>query len=254
MPNSPTNPVRRKRSWAIALLVMLIAVPIGFLVLYLNSAKSGSEFSPDDFTHRDFSYTKVDWLNWTLSGIQREDRTSDFQRSLVQEGWIKPVSNSEKKWDLIADSVTKTESNDFDASILVKYLKMPFWKDWNADANNKRKAKTLWPAVASLARNYAYWAIPDLMDLVIGKAGLSDQGFDVKVSQIVSEALLQNAFQLIEEENFDSAERSLSAAIDYRTSKKLLETRASVYEQLGQSDLAEADRTAADELPQALNQ
>ncbi len=209
--------------------------------------KRGVEFSPDDFTTRSFSYGKIEWLNWTVSGLEHQDHTTLLQQSLVPN-WIQPVTNSKRTWHLVSDSVTRGNSPDFDAKILHDYLQMPFWEDWNAEAKNAIKAKALWPAVATLARNYVYWAIPDLMDLAINQESLSSDSFVLKVNEISVQALLQRGDLLRSDGELEEAEKSLNAAVEFKKTKEILTARADVYDELDKHDLAKADRELADQL------
>lgn len=236
---------RKKTRWIVGSLIVLVTVPIAFIIIIAMSIKQGVEFSPDDFSVRHFSYTRVEWLNWNVSKIAYEDMSTSFHQDLVLDGWVKPVTAKPKTWHLVSDSVSDENSPDFDASILADYLKMPFWEDWNEDAKNKAKAKALWPAVAVLARNYAYWAIPDLMDLVINQKSLTDSQFKTDIKTKVVLALSQNGDLKMSNKDYEGAEKSYTSALEYEVTSALLIARAKAYDELDEPDLATADRQAA---------
>ncbi len=239
---------KRKIPWLAICLSLVVAIFVGFIVIASIGEKTGTEFSPDDFSKRSFSYRKINWLNWTLRKISYYPSTSTFEQSLVTDGWIKPTNQTPKTWHLVRDNVSSQTSPDFDASILVDYLALPIWEDWNADKNNKKKATALWRNVAKLARNYAYWAIPDLMDLPIGQPDLADAKFIAQVDDLTVEALQQVADVYAADSQWVECESALTSAIEIRETNRLLLARADAWEQLDKPDEAKKDREAAAKL------
>lgn len=234
----------------ISAVVLLI---VGFMALVIamgTAGKEGVEFSPDNFQTREFSYGRIEWLDMTTSRLQHNDTTTSLQRSLINDNLITATNTSNPTWHLVSDSETANQgdSSDFDARILHNYLRMPFWDDWNLEKKNAVKAKAMWPAVASLARNYAYWAIPDVMDLALHQSSLSDQEFVDQVDEISVQALLQNANMHRENGDMQEAERSLDAAVNFKKTAEVLTVRAKVYDKLGKPRLAAADRKLAAEM------
>ena len=237
-----TSPRGSKVPWILGILGFLLVLPIVYTIAVAQSVKEGIEFSPDDFQTRHFEYKRIDWLNLTISGIQYVDTTSSFQQSLIDDTWIKPTGNQKKTWHLVVDSVTIGDSPDFDARILYDYLKMPVWSDWNSNKKNLKKAKSLWPAVATLARNYVYWAIPDLMDLAINQKSLSDKMFIDQVNQISAQALLQDSKVKLADGDHERAKKSIDAAVTFMETEEILAIRTQVQDELANSDSANADR------------
>lgn len=229
-----TEPRRSSRiPWILGTLVFLLSLPIAYSIFVAQATKVGIEFSPDDFKTRHFRYSRIEWLDWTFSGLQHSDMTSSFQQSLIDDTWIKPTGNANKTWHLIEDSITVGDSTDFDARILFDYLEMPMWSDWNSEKKNQNKAKALWPAVASLARNYVYWAIPDLMDLAINQKSLSDKEFVEKVNKLSAQALLQNTKIKMADGDFEQAKKSIDAAANFEKTDEILTAQAEVEVELG---------------------
>lgn len=243
-----SSPSGSRIPWIVAILFILLALPICVVMIFGFSGKEGTEFSPSDFSSRRFSYSRIEWLNLTLRGIRYQDTTSSLQQSLIDDGWIKPVIKTSKTWHLVSDSVTPGESPDFDAKILSDYLEMPFWEEWNLESANRKKAGSLWPAVATLARNYAYWAIPDLMDLAIDHQEYSDTEFITQIHSISSEALLHRGQALVGESSWEAAETAFSDGLRFKKTGPLYQGRAKVYDQLNKSDSAAADRKSASQL------
>lgn len=232
----------------VIVIVSLIFLGIALLVLAANSQKSGVEFCPDDFSQREFFYAKIGWLNWTIQGITYDNTTSDFQQKLTSGGWIKPSGRTPKVWHLVEDSVSDPNSADFDSKILISYLDSDYWKEWTGSKKNKAKAKELWPAVATLARNNAYWAIPDLMDLGCKQSSISDTEFKAEIESRLFDGLVLCANSQLEQEDFEAAIQSFSDAISIKQTAEVLENRAQAYEKSDNLDLAAKDRQEAKRL------
>ena len=223
----------------------LVVLGIALLVISALSVKEGTEFSPDDFTQRKFSYAKVEWLGWTPRGIIHISTTTDFQQKLVSSGFVKLSGRQNKVWHLVEDSVSDLDSPDFDARILINYMKSSHLQDWSFKRKNKSKSKVLWPAVATLARNNAYWGISDLIELTNQTNSFSDAEFKAIVEKRLSENLALAGSSQLENEDFEAAESSLTAAISVKPTAELLRNRAKVYDSLEKTTLAEKDRQAA---------
>ena len=226
----------------------LVVLGLGFLVMVAGSEKSGVEFCPDDFTQREFSYAKIGWLDWTVRGITYENETSDFQRFLVSGGWVKRSGRTPKVWHLVEDSVSDPNSPDFDAQILINYLDSDYWEKWTTDRRNKSKAQQLWSAVATLARNNAYWAIPDLMDLASKQSSLSDAEFKAEIEKQLVDGLVLCGNSRLESEDFEAAIDSFSDAISVKETADVLKSRAQAYDEMNEFVLATKDRNAAKQL------
>ena len=158
----------------VAGLFFLAAIPIGLLVLFVYGSVRGSEFSPDDFTRRHFSYQQIPWLNLTISGIEYSDTTPELEQTLITDRLInrkKLAKGIKKTWHLYNDSAVP-DSHACDARFLTAYLDFtdwdsktatstPFWLKWNEKF--PQSAKIFWPTIADLARNEMYLSIPDVM-------------------------------------------------------------------------------------------
>ena len=124
-------------------------------------------------------------------------------------------------------------------------MKSSHLQDWSFKRKNKSKSKVLWPAVATLARNNAYWGISDLIELTNQTNSFSDAEFKAIVEKRLSENLALAGSSQLENEDFEAAESSLTAAISVKPTAELLRNRAKVYDSLEKTTLAEKDRQAA---------
>jgi hypothetical protein len=161
----------------IALLVV-ITVPVGLLFLSGYSVVTGEEFSAQTFESRRFVYYRLPWFGVPLSKRTVFDSTSVTQQLLLSDGLVTDPGG-EPRWDLVSDNWQPEHSADFDAAILVNYLRMEgapgdsFWPAWND--TNPGHAGVFWPLVAELARENLYLALPVLFRLAMevgdGKPG-----------------------------------------------------------------------------------
>jgi hypothetical protein len=165
----------------VAGLFALAAIPICMLLLLAYGTVRGSEFSPDDFTRRQFAYQQIPWLNWTVSGIEYTDITLELEQTLTTDRLIRRKTHSKgqkKTWHLFYDSAVP-DSHACDARFLTTYLDFadwdsttatstPFWLKWNKKF--PQSARIFWPTVADLARNEMYLTMPDVMRFALNTA------------------------------------------------------------------------------------
>lgn len=160
-----------KRFWLTTAILVAPFLLIGIFILIISvialGTVSGTEFSPDDFSRRDFSYIRIPLLKWTVQGIDYEDVTSQIELSLVQDGFIAP--QNPLSWHLCNEGNLLVQPNEADARLLVNLLNLPidvdgyryYWKKWNDD--QPELARVFWPVIADMARDEMYLAIPDIM-------------------------------------------------------------------------------------------
>ncbi len=143
------------------------------MILYSNSFRSGTEFSPDTFQTREFNYQKFPFSNWVISGVEYERYKGGCGPKLITDNWIK--ARPEKHWDLVNDSsVNPNKSADCDARYLVDYLQQYQYSDvGNTNQTNRwlrycddhpKCAAVFWPIIADMARQGMYLAIPAVME------------------------------------------------------------------------------------------
>lgn len=189
-----TEDKRKSKTPRIALWIVgiIIASLGGLLLLYNVSYYSGTEFCPDTFAMRTFSYRKVPITGWVISGIRYNDQENFVGETLIADKWIR--TTPEKRWDLVSEraSFTRSGTNDdcdarFLTDILARYdydkvttSTKSRWLTWSDKHDGC--AKVLWPMIAKLARMEMYLAIPDLMEFARYEAVRDD---DAKADQEV---------------------------------------------------------------------
>lgn len=129
---------------------------------------SGVEFSPDDFSQRSFSYTRLPWLKWTVSGKRYQELQPKID--LVGEGLITP--QPVKNWHLVSEDQQTKQPAESDARFLVDLLDLycpqdfsNVWLKWNEKYPDL--AKVFWPIIAELARDELYLAIPEFIEMAL---------------------------------------------------------------------------------------
>lgn len=173
--NEASLTLPRRKGWlgragCVGGLVLLIAFPIGLLLLSGYSLVIGEEFSPQTFETRRFTYSRLPWFGTPLSRRTVTDSTAVPQQLLLSQGLVVDPGG-EPRWDLVSDNWQPEHSADFDAAILVGYLRMgnpdgeDYWPAWN-DANPDH-AQVLWPLVAELAREDLYLVLPPLFRIAM---------------------------------------------------------------------------------------
>lgn len=153
-----------KNLWAYLLILFLIVPPLLISEFY-GCAVSGYEFSPDDFTARQFSYRRSP-LTKTLRSDRKNEPYELACWSIVNDGHIKIVNSTPQRWDLYSENVQSGDrlASEFDARFLTHFL------DDNSDqwtVAYPKKAAILWPEIAKLARSGLYLHIPPIMNKAI---------------------------------------------------------------------------------------
>jgi len=159
----------------IALIATAFVAVISFFILSAIGAKSGVEFSPDDFTMRRFDYCNLPIINWTRRGIKYVDVPDSTAETLIADGWIRKTGRVEKRWHLVSESGGWSSSfkipTDCDARFLTDYFDYTnsdgenSVNKWNND--NPISAKEYWPLIADMARQDLYLPIPGLMEFIL---------------------------------------------------------------------------------------
>lgn len=194
MPDNSSNMTRNIWMTALAILVIL---PIVALYLYASGARSGTEFSPDDFSRRSFGYSQMPWLNWVVHKKKYSDISSPLD--LVADGLITVRKTDKKTWHLTSDSGSAAViSHDCDARFLTNYLDLVddrnddrnnYWVAWNEDY--PRTAKIFWPFIADLARHEMYLRIPDIMKMAMDIKSDDPENFLPRLQQRVASLYLE---------------------------------------------------------------
>ena len=185
---------------------------------------SGTEFSPDDFSRRSFSYNQTPYFDWIILKKSYSDATTPFEENLIIDGLIVPVINKTKNWHLISDSGSRARfiSAECDARFLTNFLDLiddegeDFWLGWNEEYPNS--AKVLWPRVADLARHEMYLKIPDIMEFAMEIETDDVKSFTEQLDELTAQAYLELGKIDLELEKFERAEFRLQRSVEGKPS------------------------------------
>lgn len=155
-------------SWTSLLLAgffLLVFLPLAMVVFVAMFGRvSGSEFSPNTFEQRQFSYYEIPFVKIQVMPVQRSAVPSGLHNLLMANSLI-PPSKTPDRWDLVATNQTEGYSPECDAAILANYLnddpwagnRWTLWTEEHADLAN-----VFWAKVADMARFSRYLIIPSL--------------------------------------------------------------------------------------------
>lgn len=134
------------------------------LVAMLGYVK-GTEFSPEAFDTRTFSFYRFPWSNWQLTPIYREVDSPDLVVALRKKGFWSAAKPA-KTWRLVRGIDGGRMIEDTDPSILMPYLESRTpgygltWEIWSD--KHPAAAKWMWPLVESVVQSDLY---PILIDI-----------------------------------------------------------------------------------------
>jgi len=160
----------------ITVIAAIVVIPIMFMILSAYGEKSGVEFSPDDFTMREFNYCRLPLVNWTRRGIKYSAVDNSTAKTLIDDDWIRVTGRTEKRWHLVSESRPVFTADEkipaaCDARFLTSYFDLSNkdgetrvikWTD-----ENPKSAKVFWPMIADLARDSVYLPMPELLEFVL---------------------------------------------------------------------------------------
>ena len=149
---------------------VLIGILVGLVVISISAGGvlvlgrvDGSEFSPDTFAQRDFSFYNVPLLGVKVGPISRRDTTGPLANHLIMNKMI-PTNATNPQWDMVTRATNIGQSEINDSQVLVDYLELsdsggyPVWLRWTE--NHPEYAENFWPVVARLARGNLYVHLP----------------------------------------------------------------------------------------------
>ena len=205
---------------AVVALAMCVALTI---YLYFGCSYSGTEFSPDDFTIRNFSYRYEPVTGRVISGRAFEKDYAFSMPDLVADKYVKPIFKKEKTWHLIQDSghYFRGHSSDSDARFLVEFLGLydenyeNRWTVWNSD--NPKLAKVLWPLIAEMARDEIYLTVSDVLTFALDSEHKDAKKFKTDLRQEVAKAYLKLGKIDFENSDLKSAEYRVKKAMKYHS-------------------------------------
>ena len=209
-------------------LIIALGVVLGTFVVFmtylnLGCSYSGTEFSPDDFTIRQFSYQYEPNTDWVVSGRQFKKDYYQSMPTLVADKYIKPVYKKEKTWHLLQDNgyYYRGHSADSDARLLVDFLGLldenheNKWTTWNSE--HPKLAKIFWPLIADMARDEAYLTVGDVLTFALDSENLDPKQFEADLQQEVAKAYLKLGTIDFENDAFGSAENRIKKSLEYHS-------------------------------------
>lgn len=231
------------------LLAFVIASPIAALIMVGVGQVRGVEFSPDDFSRRSFSYNQLPVVDYVLFKKTYEDETPDLEIYLVGNGLIRPVLNKKKNWHLVDEAGVQVQSTDSDARFLTGYLDKRdddganYWDTWNTDF--PKSAKVFWPYVADLARDEMYLKVADVMRTAMSINKDQPTKLDVRLKEAMAKVYLELGSIDFEIGRTERAEFRLTRSLEFLPSQQAFTQRAKVFDELGDADKANQDRSKA---------
>jgi hypothetical protein len=169
---APTAPARSS-TWGCSIAIGLALLGTMFLcsgATYVASTihHSGEEFSPQVWERRSYSFGELHPFDYQLWGITRTPiARSSFETYLVGQKLV-PLQAKADRWDVLW-SVEYAPLSYKDAVILTRAFDEIgptggyVWHQWSLD--HPKMAKVLWPCVATLAEDYLYVYVPEILDL-----------------------------------------------------------------------------------------
>ena len=126
-----------------------------------------SEFAPDTFEHREYSYFELPIVRLQVTPVWRTSGRSGIEQAIVDRQFVVP-SNPPARWDLLRAYRRGQVWREGDAQILANYLdaegeSSQHWLEWSD--REPKLAAVLWPEVAKAARADLYILVPDLFEL-----------------------------------------------------------------------------------------
>lgn len=164
------NKPPRKRFLLLALVLGLLAI-----VSWIPFSKiEGTEFSPNAFQTRSFSYYRIPFTKLRVSRT-----TLTIPNQATEREILKHISrpSSEELWHPVA--LAPYETNKYPAALLIDSLsrRTPegnhLWAAWSALHPNQ--AATLWPFVQSMAMHNLYMEIPEILQFAENYPGSDNQ-------------------------------------------------------------------------------
>lgn len=212
----------------LAIFLTVTFVMFGFICMYLafGCRYSGKEFSPDDFTIRNFSYRYEPITGTVISGRVFSTDIFDSMPDLIGDKYIKPVYKKEKTWHLTEDNgyYFNGASVDSDARFLVNFLSLRDdnsenkWTVWNSE--NPKSAKVLWPLIADMARDEMYLVVGDVLSFVLEADVSEPKEFQAELQQEIAKAYLKLGKIDFENNDLESAKARISKSIKYDSTDK----------------------------------
>lgn len=152
-----------------SLLGVLGAALAVFIATITFGAVHGTEFCPQTFERRSYSYFELPLVGMQVTGEQHEDLTGDTEKTVTSNNYVTTTIGGKQDWHVLVGSKGTRLRQPGNAGILVQYLDATDigsnrrWENWTEE--HAEQAKVLWPAIQQLALAERYVFVPDLFDL-----------------------------------------------------------------------------------------
>jgi hypothetical protein len=185
-----------------------------FFATMLFGGVHGTEFCPQTFERRAYSFYELPLVGIQVTAIRHEDESGATESFLTTNKYVAVPAGGPQDWHIVIGSRGTKMLRKGDAAILVQYLDAQDsanyhrWVKWSEE--NPRLAKILWPAVQRLAKDELYVFIPDVFDL--GKAIDEPVKLQQELDRFVAAKLLFLARRLQDREEHAEAIKLLNDA------------------------------------------
>ena len=204
---------RFRASYIVTYLIVLVGLVIGGTIATLMfGLVEGTEFSPQTFKLRKFSYFQLPLVGAQVTGLHREADTLPAASTVAK--WIHRDSSADR-WDLVGGRIAGVESDPGDASILLGYLQAerggdPEWIAWSNE--HADLAPALWRVVSQLAQLDAYLVIPDVFDEAMDCQDWAPADFAARLRKRASASLRDMAAEISQQGEAQRANEFLMQA------------------------------------------
>ncbi len=153
--------------WSI--LGILSVTLLVFVATLMFGAVHGTEFCPQTFERRSYSYYELPIVRVQITGEKHEDLTGATELHVTSQKLVTPLTTTKKDWHVLVGSRGTRVRRPGDAGILVQYLdameagNYHRWVRWTEE--HDKLAKEFWPGVQQFALRELYVFMPDLFDL-----------------------------------------------------------------------------------------
>jgi hypothetical protein len=149
-------------------LAVLGAGVIGYLGTATLGAVTGTEFCPQTFERRSYTYYELPFIHVQIKGEKHKDVSAATEVFLTSKKYVTQKTGGKQDWHLI-HGLRGGNWRTGSAELLMNYLDAKNaedyhrWVKWSED--HPELATEFWPAVQTLAEQSRYIDMPDLFDL-----------------------------------------------------------------------------------------
>jgi hypothetical protein len=194
----------------------LAAALLVFVATLWFGGVHGTEFSPQTFERRSYSFYELPLVGIQVTAVRHEDLTGIAETFLTSNNYVTVApAGGPQDWHIIIGSRGTKLLRKGDANILMQYLdskdsaEYHRWVKWSED--NPKLAKVFWPAVQRLAKDDLYIFVPDLFELA--KRMDDSVKLQAALDKLVAEKLLFLARRLQGREEHAEAIKLLDEAM-----------------------------------------